>query len=160
MKKVLLSAFVLGVFVLYSIHLKLDQENVPVVAIRTLAPTPSSQQTTSQGGGEPPTAALAPPTATPQGKYKDGTYVGDAADAFYGNIQVQVTITGGKITDVAFLQYPNDRSTSVFINSQAMPLLKQEAIQAQSAQVDGVSGATASSGAFIQSLQSALQKAV
>jgi uncharacterized protein with FMN-binding domain len=70
-----------------------------------------------------------------------------------------VTISGGRISDVQFLQYPNDRRTSQMINSQAMPILKQEAIQAQSAQVSGVSGATATSGAFIQSLGNALQQA-
>jgi len=59
-----------------------------------------------------------------------------------------VTISGGKITDVVFLQYPSDRRTSQMINSQAMPLLKEEAIQAQSVQVSGVSGASATSGAL------------
>lgn len=92
--------------------------------------------------------------------YKDGVYTGDVTDAFYGNVQVRATISGGKITDVVFLQYPNDRGTSIRINSQAMPLLTQEVIQAQSTRVDGVSGATATSRAFIQSLGSALQQAV
>lgn len=97
---------------------------------------------------------------TSSGKYKNGTYTGSVADAFYGNIQVQVTISGGQITDVTFLQYPNDRQTSIEINSQAMPLLKQETIQAQSANVAGVSGASQSSAAFIQSLSSALGQAI
>lgn len=91
--------------------------------------------------------------------YKDGQYTGDVADAYYGNIQVKATISGGKITDVVFLQYPSDRSTSVFINRQAMPYLKQEAIAAQSGNVDIVSGATLSSQAFIQSMNSALSQA-
>ncbi|MFI5265170.1 MAG: FMN-binding protein [Candidatus Levyibacteriota bacterium] len=91
--------------------------------------------------------------------FKDGTYTGNAADAFYGTIQVQTVISGGKITDVVFLQYPNDRSRSIAINTFAMPNLKQEAITAQSAQVDIVSGATDSSNAFIQSLSSALSQA-
>lgn len=94
-----------------------------------------------------------------RGQYKDGSYTGNIADAYYGNIQVHVSITGGKITDVQFLQYPNDRPNSVSINTRAMPSLKQEAIQAQSAQVDGVSGATDTNYAFIQSLQSALDQA-
>jgi uncharacterized protein with FMN-binding domain len=93
------------------------------------------------------------------GKYNNGTYIGNAADAYYGNIQVKVVISGGKIADVIFLQYPNDRSTSRIINQQAMPQLKSEAIQAQSAKVDGVSGASDSSAAFKQSLASALSQA-
>ena len=82
------------------------------------------------------------------------------ADAYYGNVQVQAVISGGKITAVNFLQYPNDRSNSIRINTQAMPYLQQEAIQAQSAQVDGVSGASATSAAFVQSLTVALNQAL
>lgn len=101
------------------------------------------------------------PTAMPMnsGQYKNGSYTGPVADAFYGNVQVKVVVSGGKISDVQFLQHPGDRQTSVEINSQAMPMLKQEAIQAQSAQVDGVSGATETSLAFISSLTGALQQA-
>lgn len=91
--------------------------------------------------------------------YKDGQYTGSVADAFYGYVQVKAIVSGGRITDVQFLQYPNDRSTSVFINQQAMPMLTQEAISAQSAQIDGVSGATATSRAFVESLASALSQA-
>lgn len=100
-----------------------------------------------------------PNTPTPSGLYKDGAYTGDPADAYYGYIQVKAIIQNGKISDVAFLQYPSDNRTSVFINSQAMPMLKQEAIRAQSAQVDIISGASDSSMAFAQSLGSALAKA-
>jgi len=92
--------------------------------------------------------------------YKDGSYTGEVADAFYGNIQVQARIKNAKITAVVFLQYPNDRLRSVRINTQAMPILSQEAIQAQNVNVDIVSGATDTSRAFIQSLNSALTKAL
>lgn len=91
--------------------------------------------------------------------YKDGAYLGVVADAFYGNVQVKATISGGKITNVVFLDYPHDRQTSREINSQAMPILKQEAIQIQTANVDIVSGATQTSLAFVHSLQSALNQA-
>ena len=94
------------------------------------------------------------------GLYKDGQYTGVSANAYYGNIQVQATVSGGKLTDVQFLDYPQDRGTSVRINSYAMPHLRQEAIQAQSANVNTVSGATDSSGAFRQSLTSALAQAI
>jgi uncharacterized protein with FMN-binding domain len=91
--------------------------------------------------------------------YKDGIYNGSVADAYYGNVQVQVTVSGGKVSNVQFLQYPSDRSYSQRVNSQAMPILIQEAIQAQSAQVNTVSGATELSGAFQQSLAVALSQA-
>jgi uncharacterized protein with FMN-binding domain len=91
--------------------------------------------------------------------YKNGIYTGNVTDAYYGNVQVRATIQGGSITDVAFLQYPNTHSTSVQINDQAMPYLQQEAVQAQSASVNVVSGATDTSMAFQQSLASALMQA-
>jgi uncharacterized protein with FMN-binding domain len=172
MRKFLLSTLVIVVFIIYALHTNLENESAATIAIKPNQPfipssspiLPSPVPTGSSQGPTPfnPVSTTAPtpaPVSTPTGRYKDGTYTGSVADAFYGNVQVQVTISGGNITDVQFLQYPSDRSTSRFINSQATPLLTQEAIQAQSAQVDGVSGATATSEAFIQSLQSALQQA-
>ena len=97
--------------------------------------------------------------ASGSGKYKNGTYTGSVEDAYYGNLQVQVQISNGNISDVTFLQYPNDNHDSRFINEQAMPILKSEAIQVQSANVDIVSGASDSSQAFQKSLQTALQQA-
>ena len=97
--------------------------------------------------------------STSNSTYKDGEYTGSVADAYYGNIQVKATIQNGKISDVQFLQYPSDRHQSVQINTSAMPILKQEAITAQSSNVDIVSGATDSSQAFIQSLAYALNLA-
>ncbi len=97
--------------------------------------------------------------AKPVGQQKDGSYTGSVADAFYGNIQVKAVIQDGKLSDVVFLQYPNDRRTSIEINTQAMPYLKAEAIQIQSGNVDIVSGATDSSIAFRESMASALAQA-
>lgn len=123
--------------------------NVPV---STPTPTPTPAPTPT------PTPASTPPPQ-PKGLYVDGNYTGSAADAYYGNVQVQAVVSGGKLTNVQFLQYPNTHSTSVYINSQAMPYLTQEAIQAQSANVDIVSGATDTSMAFQQSLAAALAQA-
>lgn len=92
--------------------------------------------------------------------FKDGQYTGNVTDAFYGNVQVKVSINAGKITDVVFLDYPKDRRTSQMISNQAMPILKQEAIIAQNANVDIISGATQTSDAFRESLQSAINKAI
>lgn len=92
-------------------------------------------------------------------QYKDGTYTGSVANAFYGNVQVQVSISGGKITNIHFLQYPNDNPNSQYINSQATPYLKQEALQVQSANVNAITGATFTSQAFVQSMTSALNQA-
>lgn len=124
--------------------------------------SPKNTLTPTQNDGAPQPTSVNPtnsPNLKPQGQYKDGNYTGNVEDAFYGNIQVQAKISGGKIVDVVFLQFPNDNRTSTFINSQADPMLTQEAIQAQSDRVDIVSGASASSEAFQKSLANALAQA-
>ena len=93
------------------------------------------------------------------GKYKDGSYVGDVVDAYYGNVQVKAIISGGKITDVQFLDYPQDRQNSVRINLYAMPKLISEAISIQDSNVNTVSGASFTSTAYRESLSSALSQA-
>jgi uncharacterized protein with FMN-binding domain len=155
MKKLTLSAFVVVTFLLYSYHTRQEASSSslrPVPA--SLNPAPASGSSASSSSNQ-----ATPTPAQSTGAYKDGSYTGSVADAYYGNIQVKAVIQGGKITDVQFLQYPNDRPNSVAINQQAMPYLKQEAIQAQSAQVDTVSGATDTSQAFVQSLNRALAAA-
>ncbi len=119
----------------------------------------SSVPTTAPAATKQPAAskpAAAPAASKPAGQYADGSYTGSPADAYYGTVQVKAVVKNGQLADVQFLQYPNTHSNSIYINSQAMPLLTQEAIQAQSAQIDGVSGATFTSQAFQQSLASAL----
>jgi uncharacterized protein with FMN-binding domain len=123
--------------------------------VRTAKP---SQPTAAPAQQTPASTQSAAPVAS-KGQYKDGSYTGPSVNVYYGYVQVKAVISGGKIADVQFLQYPSDRQTSVMINTQAMPLLKQEAIAAQSASVSGVSGATETSGGFIQSLDGALTKA-
>ena len=131
---------------------------VPNSSANAQAALPPSSSNSSAGSGSSGNSGSSGSSSSGS-TYKDGTYTGSVADAYYGNVQVQATISGGKITDVTFLQYPNDNGTSMYINSQAMPLLKQEAIAAQSANVDGVSGASETSPAFQQSLASALNQA-
>ena len=164
MKKYLLSATVIFAFLFYS---TLATKNTP-------PPSPLISQIIPTDSPTNPPVATAPPkrntpvptnrpaaTATPQsGRYKNGTYTGSVADAFYGNIQVAAVIHNGQLASVNILQYPNDRNRSIEINSQALPILQSEAIQAQNASVNMVSGATDSSAAFIQSLTSALSQAI
>jgi uncharacterized protein with FMN-binding domain len=73
-------------------------------------------------------------------------------------VQVQITLTGGKLTAVDVLQVPEDNPKDQQINDYAVPVLKQEALTAQSASIDSVSGATYTSDGYIRSLQSALDK--
>lgn len=165
MKKVALSLVVIIGFIGYSYYAKVNK-SVPTG--NTVGQNNVTKKVTAVTSKPSSTIASPEPTGSGQNStqsqaanstYKNGSYVGSVADAVYGNIQVKVTISGGKITDVAFLQFPNDQDTSQQINQQADPQLAQEAIQAQSANVDIVSGATQSSQAFIQSMQGALAKA-
>jgi uncharacterized protein with FMN-binding domain len=92
-------------------------------------------------------------------RYADGAYTGPVADAYYGPLQIQAMVQGGRLVGLKVLQYPSDRQTSVLINRQALPMLRDEAVSAQSAKVDIISGATLTSKAFIRSLDGALSKA-
>jgi uncharacterized protein with FMN-binding domain len=97
--------------------------------------------------------------ASSTGGYRDGTYTGTSENAYYGRVQVQVTVASQKIASIKVLDFPQDRRTSRYINSQALPLLKQEVIAANSANVDTISGATLTSEAYIRSLGRALSQA-
>ena len=105
------------------------------------------------------TPAAASASGPAQAQYRDGAYTGPVVDAYYGLMQIQAIIKGGRLTSIRVLQYPNDRSTSIFLNRQALPMLRDEVISAQSANVDIVSGATLSSEAFKQSLGAAMTRA-
>jgi uncharacterized protein with FMN-binding domain len=73
-------------------------------------------------------------------------------------VQVQVTVSAGKLVDVTALQLPNDRSRSVQISRYAAPILRREVLAAQGTQIDSVSGASYTSDAYAQSLQAALDQ--
>jgi uncharacterized protein with FMN-binding domain len=87
------------------------------------------------------------------------TVNGSVAQTRWGPVQVRLAVSGGKITHVSVVQYPNGNGRDQEINSQALPVLTQETISAQSAQIDMVSGATVTSNGYLESLQSALDQA-
>jgi len=87
------------------------------------------------------------------------TVVGALETYQYGQLQVKLTISNGKITHVGFATFVANDGRSIGIDQQAAPILIQETIAAQSAQIQGVSGATYTSGAYDQSLQAAIDKA-
>jgi uncharacterized protein with FMN-binding domain len=123
----------------------------------TVAQAPSATVTPS--ATETPTqtpAATATPTTTRTPSTH--TYVGPAVQDQFGAVQATITVTGNKITKVQ-IAAPMDDQRSAFINSQAVPLLQSETLQAQSANVNVISGATETSDAYVQSLQGALQSA-
>lgn len=87
------------------------------------------------------------------------TVTGAVETTQYGPVQVRVSVSGGRVTNVEALQAPANDPRSSQINAYAVPLLRQEALKAQSGSIDGVSGATYTSEGYEASLQSALNRA-
>jgi major membrane immunogen (membrane-anchored lipoprotein) len=87
------------------------------------------------------------------------TVTGSVANTQWGPVQVELTVTDGRITDVNVLQYPSGNPKDVEINDYALPILTQETTSSQSASIDMVSGATVTSTGYIESLQSAIDEA-
>jgi uncharacterized protein with FMN-binding domain len=116
----------------------------------TAAPT---QSTATQSAAPATTQTTAPVTKT----VKDGTYTGPSVNVNYGNVQVMITVSNGRITDAVAVKAPkgkNDRYTNM-----AVPILKQQTLQAQSANIQGASGASYTSYGWFKSLQGALADA-
>lgn len=87
------------------------------------------------------------------------TVDGPTVDTRYGPVQVEVVLAGSQVVEVRVLQSPSDARRSVSINERAVPLLNEQVLSAQSAQIDGVSGATYTTDAYEESLQAALDNA-
>jgi uncharacterized protein with FMN-binding domain len=115
----------------------------------------SSTTSTSTGGS----STTAPATATGGSTaVVSKTYTGTAMQNQFGTVQATLVVTGNKITDV-IITAPQDNGRSAYINSQAIPILRSETLQAQSANINMVSGATYTSESYLGSLQAALAAA-
>ncbi|MFD7998120.1 FMN-binding protein [Streptomyces mirabilis] len=136
--------------------LSLKPHTAPTVAQASSSPGQSASQSPSQspapgsssGGSSGSTKSTGTKTVT-----------GDTVQTRWGPVQVRVTLKNGKITDVTAVSYPTDNPRDQEINSYAIPQLRREALAAQSAQIDSVSGASYTSDGYKQSLQSALDSA-
>ena len=127
------------------------------VAQATPAPTDSTDTGSASGSTDTSSGTTSDPTTS--AGYADGTYTGSTVSNRYGDVQVQVTISGGQLVDVTALQLPDGDRHSASISSQVEPWLREAALTAQSAQIDLVSGATYTSRSYAESLQSALDAA-
>ena len=106
-----------------------------------------------------PTTTSSPSASSSSGSSDIKTYTGSVAQTRWGPVQVKITVQSGKITKVTVLQQPNGNPNDAEINSYALPILINETTQAQSADIDMVSGATVTSQGYLQSLQAALDEA-
>jgi uncharacterized protein with FMN-binding domain len=122
-------------------------------------------QTTINERATTPTTSAGPSPTSASPSSSGGTssaakiYTGSVASTRWGDVQVAITVTGGKITDVAVPIYPSENGRDQEINAYALPVLRQETLAAQSASIDTVSGATVTSDGYLQSLQAALDAA-
>ncbi|MBG0718753.1 FMN-binding protein [Microbacterium sp. 2C] len=129
----------------------------PSVATPHSAATPSASTTPTASASASASPSGAAPAAT--SGLTDGTFTGSPTSTRYGPVQVQITVTGGKIVDVQAVEYPTDNSRDRQINERAIPQLVSETLNAQSADIHFVSGATYTSQGYLDSLQSAIDQA-
>lgn len=130
-----------------------DAESSAASPSASASSSATSSSTSSSGTADSSTSASTDTSSGVSGQWDGAVYDGE-----YGAIQVQVTIEDGQITDIAWLQLPSSGNSSR-INATAAPTLIQEALAAQSADVDTVSGASYTSEGFRTSLQAALDEA-
>jgi uncharacterized protein with FMN-binding domain len=167
-----------GLVLLFSYHTSLNQNDValpvtPAGGTTTDSGSTGAGDTQTSGGtsaddsGSDDTATPAPSASASESadsssgdqKTSSGTFTGEVAQTRWGPVQVQITIKNGKITAAQAVQYPNGNGRDQEINAYAVPALNQATVSAQSAQIDALSGATVTSDGYIQSLQSAIDKA-
>jgi uncharacterized protein with FMN-binding domain len=122
-------------------------------ATTTTASAGSAGSTSSTGS-----AASTEGATTGDGTSAAKTYTGDAVQTQWGVVQVQITVENGKVTASDAIQHPTGGHNDG-INAYAVPILNSEAVSAQSANIDSVSGATVTSNGYTESLQSALDAA-
>lgn len=122
--------------------------------------TPSTTAVSTAAATDAATGVqVADETTTSSSGLADGTFTGDVSTNRWGDVQVQITVADGAITDVTVLEYPDEDGKSVRINQQALPTLISETLTAQSSDVDTVSGATYTSESYRASLQTAIDDA-
>ncbi|WP_405798045.1 FMN-binding protein [Streptomyces longwoodensis] len=151
---VLASAGTVSAFVLL---LSLKPHGLPEPAAAP-APAPSSSVGAGASGGSGSSGSGS--TGSGGGSASGTrTVTGESVQTRWGPVQVRVTLSGGKITDVTAVTYPQDNPRDQQISSYALPELRSEALRTQSADIDTVSGATYTSDGYRESLQSALDAA-
>ncbi len=121
--------------------------------------TTTSLSSSATPGGSAATGSTGSTGNAASGSTTAATYDGTSVQTRFGTVQVQVTIQGGKITEVTPLQLTDAERKSAQISSRAAPVLRSEVIQAQSANVQTIGGATVTSDAYLTSLQAALDAA-
>jgi len=125
----------------------------------TSGPEPAASETVVAAPAAPGSSGTGSSGSGSSGSGTATTVAGSVASTRWGDVQVTITVTDGKITAVDVPEYPTANGKDRQINAYALPILKQETLSAQSADIDMVSGATVTSEGYVESLQSALDEA-
>jgi uncharacterized protein with FMN-binding domain len=133
--------------------------SAPEAAAAAAVPAPEPSASTPSSGASPSPSASSSSTSSSGSSSGTKTYTGSTASTRWGDVQVSITVTNGKITDVQVPVYPDNNGRDQEINAYALPILTQETLTAQNANIDTVSGATVTSDGYLQSLQAALDAA-
>ena len=141
-----------GLVLLFSYH---TSTNGPASA----APSTTTSAGVTPGAASGSGSAASSATSSAAASAATATYTGEAVDTRWGPVQVAITVTDGTITAVTAVEYPQNNGRDQQINAYALPILAQEAVAAQSAKIDAVSGATVTSDGYLSSLQSAIDQA-
>ncbi len=147
----------------FKTHSARQSSQPPIAATASSPPAPQTSApattlpTTVPSSNGPP--AKKPSATAPSAQPQTRDITGSSIRTRYGNVQVQVKLVGAQITDVTPIRLPDSNGVDQQIDQQAVPILIQETVAAQSANIQAVSGATYTSDGYIQSLQSALDQA-
>lgn len=168
MKKIVIAIMstISGLVMLFSYHTSTASEAATSTDESDPGTTPATAGTTTTTPSATvpsakSSASAIPTTAASPGSSSgaDGTYTGNAVETRWGTLQVAITVANGKVTSAEAVQYPNENPKDRQINAYAVPILNSEVVDAQSASIDAVSGATVTSGGYLESLQSAIDAA-
>jgi len=151
------SSTVAALVLLFGYHT--STSGVAATAQKPIGASLATTSTTTTSGTGPGTGTGTGSADSTGTSGSSGTVTGATVQTRWGPVQVQVTTDSGTITSVEVVQYPSENGKDVEINSYALPILVDETLAAQSADIDMVSGATVTSVGYIDSLQSALDQA-
>jgi uncharacterized protein with FMN-binding domain len=149
-----LASTVTVVVLLFGYHTSTNKTTSGTTEGGTSGSTTSADNEPSASPSSPSSGSSGSPST------KITTYTGSVTQTRWGPVQVKISVQRGKLTKVTILQHPSGSSRDAEINDYALPILINESLKAQSANIDMVSGATVTSGGYVESLQAALDEAV
>jgi uncharacterized protein with FMN-binding domain len=147
------------VVLLFGYHTSTNSTAIPPTTASTSQPSSSSPSPSPPSPPPPSPSPPGSPSSSSSAASSSETFKGSVAQTRWGPVQVQITTKDGKVTAVDVIEYPTQNPRDVEINDQALPVLVAETLEAQSAEIDMVSGATVTSEGYLQSLQAALDEA-